>query len=215
MAITLTRRSHSTMAPPGVHLSSSSMRSSVSHSTRNRSPQIHSEEQIEVDPLLCYSQYERAPGYANQLIWDLREHPSVARSVTTIAVPLAGSQLSQPATVPMTSSLNIVCDIFLPSWVIKIRKFQWHITAGDVLNDVHTFLYQPITQQEWHSLPDKKRRCISSAFETRCSQSYDREGAWRTGILRIDTLMNHTWFAGLSASLDKRNTCILSLRRPR
>ena len=215
MAIKLSPLSHFMMAPPGVHMSSSSLRSSLSHSTRNHSPRVSFEDQIEIDPLLCYSQYEKAPGYANQLLWDLREHPSTARNVTTVQFPLSNAQLVQPATLPYTSSLDIVCDIFLPSWVIQIRRPGWHITSADVLNDIHTFLYQPITRQEWDGLSEKKKAYITRAYETRCSQAYDREGTRKAGVLRIDTLMNHTWFAGLSVSLDRRHTCILSLRRPR
>ena len=123
-----------------------------------------------------------------------------------------------PSQVPVahTGALEITCDIFGENWPIKIRKAHPSIvTVGDVLDAIHVALDQPISLSEWNSFSDKQKHLISGAYGIRCEQAEDREAARRNGLFRIDCLMKHTWFAGLSVSLEKDFTCIMSIGRPR
>lgn len=164
-------------------------------------------------PLLRYNQHAVASGHCCPLLWDLRSPPELAKRVVNADQAITSFYLSRLATNPPTAILHITNDIFPGEWPIEVRRLEG-ITVGDILHAIHTALMLPIRRQEWEQLSEKQRGRIDLVFEERCKMSIDREESRSRGVLRIDCLLQHTLFAGLSISLVKDCSCILTLRRP-
>ena len=167
-----------------------------------------------INPFLLYSQHDITPGHCSSILWDLREPPGAARPVLNLEEPLSVLDQAQLATSPPISILHITCDIFPEEWPIKVTRDEG-VAVGDVLEAIHETLMQRISHDEWHRLSQKQRDRIKLVFDNRCSMAVNREECHSNGVLRVDCVVHHTWFAGLSVSPEHENTCILSLRRPR
>lgn len=167
-----------------------------------------------VHPLLLYSQHDISPGHCSSILWDLREPPETARPVLNLEEPLSLLDLAQRATLPPLPILHITCDIFPVEWPIKVTR-DGGVTVGDVIQAIHHTLSRRISHDEWHRLSLKQQDRIKVVFDNRCAMAENREVCRSDGVLRVDCVLYHTWFAGLSVSPGLDNTCILSLRRPR
>ncbi|KAF8155949.1 ectomycorrhiza-regulated small secreted protein [Crassisporium funariophilum] len=165
-------------------------------------------------PLLCYTQHDIIPGHCSHILWDLREAPESARRVLKLDEPLSPFDLSQPATSPPVLVLHVTCGMFPVEWPIEVRRLQG-VTVGDVLHAIHDVVSKQIRRDEWELLCLKQQDRIGVVFDNRCRMSVDREECRARGVLRVDCLLHHTWFAGLSASLVDDCSCILTLRRPK
>jgi hypothetical protein len=170
-------------------------------------------ESTALHPLLRYSQHDVVPGNCAPILWDLRESPGSALHVDNPDKQLSPSVLSQPATTPTCFALSITCEVFSEPWPIEIRR-QEAITVGDVLDTIHSVINRRITQAEWDRISDKQRARIGVKFDDRCRVSPQREECRANGVLRVDCILSHTLFAGLSASPDEDDSFIMSLRRP-
>ena len=164
-------------------------------------------------PLLSYSQHDVVPGNCAPILWDLREYPGSALHVDNPDKKLSLSDLSQLATTPPCFLLSITCNVFPEPWPIEVRRRD-AITVGDVLDTIHSVINCRITQFEWNRLSEKQRARIGVKFDDRCKVSAQREECRANGVLRVDCLLAHTLFAGLSVSHDEDDSFILTLRRP-
>ncbi|PPQ92260.1 hypothetical protein CVT25_008569 [Psilocybe cyanescens] len=164
--------------------------------------------------LLSYSQHPDASDQPQPTIWDIREPSQYARYPSKPEHPLSDYDLSQPATNPPTSTLHIVCEFFPGYWPIKIRRPNG-VTVGDVLEEIHSTLIRRISLSEWEALSEKQQGKITAVFEHRCDRAPDRAVCRSHGVIRMDCLLEHTWFAGLSVSFEMDTTCIMTLRRER
>lgn len=178
------------------------------------SPHSDKEEAYILHPLLCYSQHEIAPGHCSSILWDLRESPMTARHVSYLDVAIGEAELSHYATSPSLPVLNITCDLFPVPWVIRAQNDQG-VTVLNVLEAIFTAVGKQIWQAEWDDFSEKHQQRVNTAFEHRCSLSVHPALLRSQGVLRVDCLMHHTWFGGLSVSREAENSCLLSLRRPR
>jgi hypothetical protein len=167
-----------------------------------------------IHPLLLYSQHDISPGHCSSILWDLREPPGAARPVLNLEEHLSLLELAQLATSPPLPILHITCDIFPEEWPITVTRDDG-VAVGDVLEAIHQTLLRRISHDEWNRLSQKQQERIKLVFDNRCSLAENREECRSHGVLRVDCVVHHTWFAGLSTSPDHENTCILSLRRPR
>lgn len=170
-------------------------------------------ESIVLHPLLRYSQHDIVPGNCAPILWDLRESPGSALHIDNLDKQLSPSDLSQPATNPPCFYLSITCDVFPEPWPIEIHR-QEAITVGDVLDTIHSVLNRRIKQVEWDRLSEKQRTRIGVRFDDRCKVSPQREECRANGVLRVDCILAHTLFAGLSASHAEDDSFIMTLRRP-
>ena len=166
-----------------------------------------------IHTLLLYSQHNISPGHCSSLLWDLREPPANARPVLNLEEPLSRLDLAQHATFPPLPILYITCDIFPEEWPIKVTRDDG-VTVGDVLEAIHHTLLRRISHDEWNRLSLKQQNRIKIVFDNRCAMAENREECRLHGVLRVDCILYHTLFAGLSVSPGLDNTCILSLRRP-
>lgn len=164
-------------------------------------------------PLLRYSQHDIVPGNCAPILWDLRESPGTALHVDNPDKQLSPFDLSQPATTPPCFVLHISCDVFPEPWPIEVSRPE-AVTVGDVLHAIHSVISRRITQSEWDRLSDKQRARIGARFDDRCKLSPQREECRANGVLRVDCILAHTLFAGLSTSHDEDDSFIMTLRRP-
>lgn len=88
-------------------------------------------------------------------------------------------------------------------WIIKVSASrEGFVAVGDVLETIYSALRVNVTSKEFHSLPSEKdERRVTAAYEqryrrVRSSKEYDAEK--RGGVKRIDFLMGHTAFTGLT-----------------
>lgn len=165
-------------------------------------------------PLLRYSQHNIVPNHCCSLLWDMHEAP--AYCVRYTADPnalLTHADLSQYATSPPATSLHIICGIFPADWPIKAHN-PHGVTIYDVLHAIHSCLQLQIRPDEWDSLCAKQRERINKVFDTRWRVSDDPLRIRAHGVLRVDCLLQHIRFGGLSVSVVHENSCILTLRRP-
>ncbi|KDR80197.1 hypothetical protein GALMADRAFT_223086 [Galerina marginata CBS 339.88] len=166
-----------------------------------------------VHPILSYSQHAVVPGHYCHIIWDLRESPDVARLALDLETSPSPLDLSEFATTPPVPLLHVVCDIFPGHWPIRSSRLEG-VTVGDVLRSIHSVLMKRISHEEWDRLSSKQQERIQAIFENRCNRAVNRDECRSHGVIRVDCLIQHTWFAGLSASFEMDSTCILTLRRP-
>jgi len=166
-------------------------------------------------PLLRYSQHNIVDSHCCSLLWDLHDTPTYSvRHVSGPNALLTADELSQYATSPPVPSLHIKCGIFPADWPIQASNPQG-VMIGDVLQAIHTCLQLQIRKDEWDSLCKKQRDRINRVFDSRWRVSIDPLRIRGHGVLRVDCLLQHIWFAGLSVSLVHGDSCILTLRRPR
>ncbi|KAF8962573.1 ectomycorrhiza-regulated small secreted protein [Flammula alnicola] len=169
-----------------------------------------------IHPLLVYSQHDVVPGHVCPVYWDLRESPDNARDIANPNPnePLTFANLAQPATLPSLDSLDITCGLFSGDWPIKLRRPEG-ITVGDVLEAIHTTVTRRISHDEWNELSERQQERIKVVFDNRWKAAMDSGECRQNGVLRVDCLLQHTLFGGLSVSVETDNTCILTLRRTR
>ncbi|PPQ69354.1 hypothetical protein CVT25_004746 [Psilocybe cyanescens] len=164
-------------------------------------------------PLITYSQYPHSSTQPRPITWDISEPSEYARHPSDPSGnPLSRSDLSQLATKPAISTLHIVCDIFPSNWPIKVSRSSG-VTIGDVLEAIHSTLIKPISMSDWDALSQKQETRVKAAFERRCRLAPDQDACRSQGVIRLDCLVEHTWFRGLSVSVETENTCIMSLGR--
>jgi len=165
--------------------------------------------------LLRYSQHNIAGNHCCSLLWDLHETPAYSvRHTSGPNASLVDAELSQHATLPPVTSLDIKCGIFPAEWPIHAYNPRG-VTIRDVLQAIHTCLQLQIRQDEWDGLCAKQQDRVNRVFDARWRLSFDPQRVRARGVLRIDCLLQHIWFAGLTVSLVYGNSCILKLRRPR
>jgi hypothetical protein len=165
--------------------------------------------------LLCYSQHNIIGTHCCHLLWDFHEQPAYSvRHVSGTNPLLTDTELSEWATSPRLISLHIKCGVFPFDWPIHVYNPQG-VTIRDVLHAIHTCLQSQIKPDEWDSLCAKQRDRINRVFDTRWRMSANPSSVRAHGVLRVDCLLQHVWFAGLTMSPVHDNGCILTLRRPR
>jgi len=132
------------------------------------------------------------------LHWDLTFHPS---TISTHHRGLSRHALAEPATSPPLGRLSLRSP-HLP-WIIKVSPSHGgFVTVGDVLETIYSTLRVNVTSKEFHSLPSQRdERRVTAAYEQRYRRlhsSKEHDSEKRGGVKRIDFLMGHTAFTGLS-----------------
>lgn len=149
--------------------------------------------------------------YAHSLLdpsavaWDLIEHPSTIMTHNNYS--LSTRTVRAPATTPHLPFLTIT-SIHLP-WKIKVYASNGvYVTLEDIFNSIYRSLRTNITSAEFNlfSTQDDQRRA-TRAYEKRYrrfrnSTAYEEEK--RGGMKRVDFLMGHTKFLGISNSGSRR-----------
>jgi len=133
--------------------------------------------------------------------YDLMEHPSVI--MTRNNYSLSTPTLREQATTPPLPFLTIT-SIHLP-WVIKVYASNGvYVTLEDIFDSIYRTLRTNITNAEFNmfSTQDDRRRA-TRAYEKRYrrlgnTRAYEEEK--RGGMKRVDFLMGHTTFLGISNS---------------
>ena len=139
------------------------------------------------------------------LTYDLMEHPSTI--MTSNNYSLSTGTFREPATTPPLPFLTIR-SIHLP-WAIKVYASNGsYVTLEDVFESIYRTLRKNITSAEFNmfSSQDDQRRA-TRAYEKRYrrlrnTRAYDEEK--RGGMKRVDFLMGHTKFLGISSSNSHR-----------
>ena len=157
-----------------------------------------------IHPLLQATSY-------SAIKFNLHNHPS------TIGIPQHA--LAEPATSPPLSCLSI--STHLP-WSIVVLPSQPHlpysfVTVSDVVRTLHHTLSLGATPEELNELASDVRSQVKAMHERRVLSYSDRrtrEWEMRSGIRRIDLLMDRTRFQGLSRLTvgDRKGMLVLDLR---
>ena len=132
--------------------------------------------------------------------WDMRDHQS---TVSHKHHPVSRRTLYEPATYPTLPFLHITSH-HLP-WSIEVyASNNSFVTVGDVLSSVYHSLRTNITSSDFNTLlsPNNQRRA-TRAYEDRYRRQRSvriYEEQKRGGMKRIDFLMGHTQFLGISNS---------------
>ncbi|KAL0956783.1 hypothetical protein HGRIS_002903 [Hohenbuehelia grisea] len=131
--------------------------------------------------------------------------------VTKLPPSLNAATLALPATHPALPKLLVQCR-HLP-WELTIEpssQKQPFVTVGDFLKKLYEQLCMPVTAQELERVPADKRRAIRDAHRRRCKEVRGAKDVER----RVDFLMEHRRFAGLSPPDDSGVAWRLSAKRP-
>jgi len=131
--------------------------------------------------------------------WDLMDHlPFIAINNTL----LSERALYEQATVPSLPYLSIT-SIYLP-WIFDVYASNGsYVTLGDVFNSIHQSLRINITTAEFNSFPQRDQASATRFYEQRYRRfrnTFGHDEEKRGGMKRIDFLMGHTRFHGLSNS---------------
>ena len=138
---------------------------------------------------------------SSSITYDLMEHPSTI--LTRNNYSLSVRTFREPATTPPQTFLTII-SIHLP-WTIKVYASNaLYVSLEDVYDSIYHNLRTNITSAEFNlfSSQDDQRRA-TRAYEKRYrrlrnTRAYEEEK--RGGMKRVDFLMGHTKFLGLSNS---------------
>lgn len=135
---------------------------------------------------------------SSPLRWDLMENPS---TITWNHHLISSQVLYEPATIPSLPFISIT-SIHLP-WAIRVHPSHGsYVTVSDVFDCIYRSLRTNITTNEFDSIPlENDKRRATRAYEQRYRRlrsvsAYDKEK--RGGMKRIDFLMGHTQFRGIS-----------------
>ena len=136
---------------------------------------------------------------SSSITYDLIEHPSTI--LTHNGYSLSVRTFREPATTPPLPYLTVTC-IHLP-WTIKVYASNAvYVSLEDVFDSIYRNLRTNITGAEFNlfSKQDDQRRA-TRAYEKRYrrhrnTRAYEEEK--RGGMKRVDFLMGHTKFLGLS-----------------
>jgi len=134
------------------------------------------------------------------LNFDVTQPPS---TITSHHKGISLRALSEPATKPPLTAITIVVP-HLP-WSITVHPSHGtYVTVTDVLEGIYRKLRTNISAQEFHALPSEKdMRRVTVAYEQRYRRvrgSREYEDEKRSGVRRVDFLMGHTRFMGLSST---------------
>jgi hypothetical protein len=136
---------------------------------------------------------------ASAVTYDLMDHPS---TTTRNKYSLTVRTLREPATTPPLPFLTII-SMHLP-WIIKVYSSNGQfVTLEDVLDSIYRSLRRNITHAEFNMFPTQEnQRRASRAYEKRYrrlrnTRAYEEEK--RSGMKRVDFLMGHTKFLGISS----------------
>ncbi|GLB42507.1 hypothetical protein LshimejAT787_1105220 [Lyophyllum shimeji] len=144
------------------------------------------------------------------LTFDLTQHPS---TITSHHKGISLRALSEPATKPPLSVITIVVA-HLPWSIIVHPSNGTYVTIADVLEGLYRKLRTNISAQEFHALPtEKDMRRVTAAYEQRYRRlrgSRECEDEKRRGVRRVDFLMGHTRFMGLSSTSSGRDVWFLN-----
>ena len=135
---------------------------------------------------------------ASAVNWDMMEHSS---TITRNKHFLPGRALYEPATTPPLSFLSI-SSIHLP-WIIEVYSSNGsYVSLGDVFNYIYRSLRTNITTTEFNFFPHRRDQVRATrAYEQRYRRfrnTFHNDDEKRCGMKRIDFLMNHTRFYGIS-----------------
>ncbi|KDR69401.1 hypothetical protein GALMADRAFT_255890 [Galerina marginata CBS 339.88] len=132
------------------------------------------------------------------LTWDVMDHQSTA---TRHHHSLPSQAWREPATNPPVGFLSITSP-YLP-WTIKVLPSKGSfVTFEDVLSSIYRTLRTNISSSEFNLFPSSNdQRRATRAYEQRyrrqrSARIYDEEK--RGGMKRVDFLMGHTRFLGIS-----------------
>ncbi|PFH49585.1 hypothetical protein AMATHDRAFT_147427 [Amanita thiersii Skay4041] len=165
--------------------------------------------------LLTYSQYDLGNKHCSQLVWNLKLLPSEGAHYNAPTYPrLSEEDLQLPATTPSVTSLHIICGLFPYEWPIIAYNIAG-VTIQDVLTAIYECLHRQVSMREWSGICPKQRERIRLIFDARWRLSSDPAAAHSVGLLRLDSLLKHTMFGGLTAIPADEPTCVLTLRIPR
>lgn len=169
-----------------------------------------------INPLLAYSQHNVGPQCPTSsgpclISWDMRESSERAYYLNP-KQPLTVSELSQPATQPLLHTMHITCGFFPGDWPIKIHRPEG-LTVGDILDAVRTAMARRVSHREWCAFGERERDRITAVFNERWLAAANGLDCRLNGVLRMDCLLLHTLFGGLSLQPKSLDGCIMSLRR--
>ena len=163
----------------------------VSYAPQSRTTTVPYADHVYAHPMLDSS----------SITYDLMEHPSTI--LTRNNYSLSVRTLREPATTPPLSFITIG-SLHLP-WIIKVYASNaLYVSLEDVFDSIYRNLRTNITSGEFNLFQNQDdQRRATRAYEKRYRRhrnprAYDEEK--RGGMKRVDFLMGHTKFLGLSNS---------------
>ncbi|KAF5357046.1 hypothetical protein D9756_006718 [Leucocoprinus leucothites] len=176
------------------------------------------------------------------ILWDIREHPRKAQTVSQLPLPIPSEVLNAYATNPPVAYINVTCEYPKP-WSTVVHASganqsggfpQNRATAGVTVADLLGAIYNharthPVSTSEFNALLPKQQTRVLDAYEKRrkvvntnqvipgnSTASSRRNAAPPAGegIKLVDTFLMHTMFAGLEVDLNNACTVNLSVKRP-
>ncbi|KAJ7467643.1 hypothetical protein FB451DRAFT_1483044 [Mycena latifolia] len=198
---------HSPPPPPLMSPSSSSFTSSFGPSTP---PPLQYAGLPGATPLFLLAPYtgpSARTGRAHNLIaqsstpllsYDMSLHPS---SISTHYMGVSSAGLAEPAIYPPQTVISLATS-YLPWAIGVVASNGKYVTVSDVLSSVYHALRTNVTLAEFNSLDTQKLMGRAAAAYTK---RYERLRGHRgfskekmQGVKRIDFLMGHTKFQGIS-----------------
>ncbi|CCM06565.1 uncharacterized protein FIBRA_08841 [Fibroporia radiculosa] len=126
--------------------------------------------------------------------WDIRDGPHTADP------DMVTERLSDQATYPALQSIILTSPLF--PWQLPILpRVTPFVSVGDVLHTVHEMAITPLSAADIALLPDEEVVQSELHYQTRCDFLVDpseRRTAKAKGVLRMDVLHGHHYFAGVA-----------------
>ncbi|KAJ7459330.1 hypothetical protein FB451DRAFT_1272522 [Mycena latifolia] len=198
---------HSPPPPPLMSPSSSSSTSSYGPLTPPPLPYAGLPGPTPFVPPSAYTKSSAGKGRAHSLIaqsstpllnYDISLHPS---SISTHYMGVSSAGLVEPAVYPPQPAISLATP-YLPWAIGVVASNRRYVTVSDVLNSVYHALRANVTPAEFNALDTQKlMRRAAAAYTKRCERLRGHRGYAEEkmqGVKRIDFLMGHTKFQGIS-----------------
>jgi len=148
-----------------------------------------------------------------ELLWDLKDAPQLAARIASAPhEPLPYANRIEFATSPPLPVLHITCGLFPFDWPIEVRNDNG-VNVGDVLEAIYKSLRHGIAKEDWANTSETQRKRVAEAFYERSRRSADPRYEHSQGVRRVDWLLRHTVFVGLSPAMDGTHTWSLTTKR--
>ena len=133
--------------------------------------------------------------------WNTMKHPETARIRTghgRETIPMTEGQRHEFASSRALQRMTLKSRDFRSDWSIKVYR-STGLACADIFRAIYMFLREPLSEEEFYSIPLRTLKYSVEAFVKRCQNGEaPSRFEYREGMKRVDYLGGKTMFAGLS-----------------
>lgn len=131
--------------------------------------------------------------------WNVEEPPQTSRIRVKDfdTIPMTEAQRHELASNEGITRMTLKCEDFRSDWSITVER-STGLACSDIFSAIYMFLQEPLSQEEFYSIPLRTLKPCVQAFTKRCrSSNVPLTMGFQEGMKRVDYLGGKTLFSGL------------------